>query len=329
MSYSECRERAVRDGQSRLSDRNRILPGDESLESGKKRHWNKSAEMFGRMPIVGKDSDYIKGVLRFYGGDITGASILDIGCGTGIWSLGLASDAERIVGLDVSESMVECAVHNCEAAGIRNAEFVVADWKDMVPGEGILSERFDIVLIHMTPALRDMKDLDKVLDVCKGCCFYTTGVSRKSNVRDRLDSLCPGRMPQPRNFLYRIMDRLLDDGIKPELFYDRSNYSMKYTLNGIVDLYRDMYRELTVNQMKESLRPLVSRGKITHEIELECVTLCWKVEDGRRASDGSRRQRPKNSQDRGSSHKGLPEAEVRPPVPRNHGFRSLQGSRSV
>ena len=295
MSYSEHRELAVRDGHSHLSDSNLILPGKEDLRSSRKKHWDKSAEMFGRMPIVGKDSDYIRGVLSFYDGDISKASILDIGCGTGVWSLGLADDVKRIVGLDISDTMVECAVRNCEARDIRNAEFIVADWKDMVPGEGALSERFDIVIIHMAPALKDMKDLEKVLDVCKGCCFYTTGVSRKSNVCDRLDRLCPGRMPQPRNFLYRIMDRLLDEGIKPELFYDRSKYSLEYNLNGIVGLYRDMYQELTVDQMKEALRPLVSRGKITHTIELECVTLCWKMDSSREALDGSRRERPESN----------------------------------
>lgn len=237
MSYSADCERSVTEGQSQPSAPGQTRPGRRGSEDGRKRHWDKSAEMFGRMGIVGKDSDYIKGVLRFCG-DVSGASVLDIGCGTGIWSLGLASDVKRIVGVDVSDAMVERAVLNCEAAGIRNAEFVVADWKDLVPGEGALSERFDIVIVHMAPALRDMDDLEKVMDVCRGCCFYTTGVRRASNVRDRLDRLCPARVPQPRNFLYRIMDRLLDDGIRPEVFYDTSEYSMEYTLNGIVDLYQ-------------------------------------------------------------------------------------------
>jgi len=240
------------------------------------------------MAIVGKDSDYVKGILKFYNGDVSKARILDIGCGTGIWSLGLAADAEKVVGLDISEAMLEQAKRNCDEAGIRNAEFVVADWKDMVPGEGVLSEKFDIVLIHMTPALKNMDDLEKVLKVCRGCCFYTTGVKRTSNVRDRFDKLCPDRMPQPRNFFYRMMDRLLDDGFRPEVFYDKSEYSMEYTLNGIVELYIDMYPELTADQMKEVLRPLVKRGKVTHEIVLECITLCWRTDADRRGADGNR-----------------------------------------
>lgn len=46
-------------------------------------------------------------------GDLTDATVLDLGCGTGILALGArAADATRIVGLDVDRSALDVAVRN-------------------------------------------------------------------------------------------------------------------------------------------------------------------------------------------------------------------------
>ena len=250
--------------------------------SKSKEHWNKGAGMFGRMDIVDIDSDYLRNIIKTYKGNLKNASVLDIGCGTGIWTLGLSEKVRRIVGIDMSETMIEFANLNKEKIKAENAEFYVSRWKDLKVGEGILSEKFDIVVIHMTPALRNMDDLKKVLDVCKGNCYYTTGVRRTSNVCDKLDTLCPERAPRPRTFMYRMADLLLDLGIRPQLSYDSSVYDMEYTVEDLVNLYKDIYPELTRKQMRDALRPLSSRGVVVYHNCLEYVTLYWTMNDEKR-----------------------------------------------
>ena len=53
--------------------------------------------------------------------------ILDVGCGSGTTTLAAAASAERVVGVDLSQPLVELARRRAQAARITNAEFVIAD----------------------------------------------------------------------------------------------------------------------------------------------------------------------------------------------------------
>ena len=53
--------------------------------------------------------------------------VLDVGCGSGATTLAAAASAERVVGVDLSQPLVELARRRAQAATIENAEFVIAD----------------------------------------------------------------------------------------------------------------------------------------------------------------------------------------------------------
>ncbi|WP_232685759.1 class I SAM-dependent methyltransferase [Halobacterium zhouii] len=50
-------------------------------------------------------------------------TVLDLGCGTGAIALALAEDAERVVGRDISEGMMDEARRKAEERGLDNVEF--------------------------------------------------------------------------------------------------------------------------------------------------------------------------------------------------------------
>lgn len=54
-------------------------------------------------------------------------SALDFGCGVGRLVIPFARRVERVVGIDISPSMLAEAKRNCSAAGIRGVEFVESD----------------------------------------------------------------------------------------------------------------------------------------------------------------------------------------------------------
>jgi ubiquinone/menaquinone biosynthesis C-methylase UbiE len=58
-----------------------------------------------------------------------GMTVLDVGCGPGTISLGLASEINpgQLIGIDVGASEIDRAVHNAANAGVTNATFQVAD----------------------------------------------------------------------------------------------------------------------------------------------------------------------------------------------------------
>lgn len=54
-----------------------------------------------------------------YNGDIAGKTVVDLGCGTGIFALGAALlDAKMAVGIDVDERLIEKARHAAEKLGV-------------------------------------------------------------------------------------------------------------------------------------------------------------------------------------------------------------------
>jgi ubiquinone/menaquinone biosynthesis C-methylase UbiE len=53
--------------------------------------------------------------------------VLDVGCGAGATTLAAAECAERVVGVDLSQPLVELARRRAQAAAIGNVEFVIAD----------------------------------------------------------------------------------------------------------------------------------------------------------------------------------------------------------
>jgi ubiquinone/menaquinone biosynthesis C-methylase UbiE len=59
-----------------------------------------------------------------------GATILDIGCGTGTYTLPLAQVAEKITGVDSSATMLERLRQEAKQAGLDNVSTVEATWQD-------------------------------------------------------------------------------------------------------------------------------------------------------------------------------------------------------
>ena len=79
-------------------------------------------------------------------------SVLDFGCGVGRTLIPFAQGAERVVGLDVSSSMLAEAQVNCSAAGLTNVEFKFSDDElNQVADTFALVHSF-IVLQHLEPA---------------------------------------------------------------------------------------------------------------------------------------------------------------------------------
>ena len=78
-----------------------------------------------------------------HSGPIEGATVLDIGCGTGEYSLEFArKGASRVVGVDFAPGMVAASDTAARKAGLaQSCKFVCADFMDLK-----LEERFEIVV---------------------------------------------------------------------------------------------------------------------------------------------------------------------------------------
>lgn len=81
------------------------------------------------------------------GPDFSAGRVLEYGCGVGRLLIPAARQADRVVGVDVSTSMLDEARRNCEAAGVGRPELVTPD---RLPGETDFDFVYSFaVLIHV------------------------------------------------------------------------------------------------------------------------------------------------------------------------------------
>ena len=97
-------------------------------------------------------------------GDVTGKNVLDVGCGSGVYSVDFARrGARRVVGVDFSANMLALARREAEQHEVADkCEFVQADFLELDPDEtfdiSIAMGVFDYVP-DQVPFLRKMADL--------------------------------------------------------------------------------------------------------------------------------------------------------------------------
>jgi len=97
-----------------------------------------------------------------------GEKIIDIACGTGAQVFELSKIASEIVGVDLSESMINHAQKSCKKRNFLNAEFFVCDATHL---SGFNENSFDVAIMSLalhqfeprlhSPILREMKRVAK------------------------------------------------------------------------------------------------------------------------------------------------------------------------
>ena len=113
--------------------------------------WNSRAASFPRYEAG--DDTYEARMLRLArenGVDFRGKSVLDVGSGSGMYTIRLAQEAASVTAVDISDAMLRILMQDAAALGICNIRPVRSDWEHFAR-----NERFQIVFASMTPALTD------------------------------------------------------------------------------------------------------------------------------------------------------------------------------
>ncbi|MDR1546690.1 MAG: class I SAM-dependent methyltransferase [Deltaproteobacteria bacterium] len=121
--------------------------------------WDRRAASFPRYdPAPDGYEVQILQAARELGVDFRGKTVLDVGCGSGMYTLRLAQEAARVTAVDVSERMLEISRRDAGALGLTNIDYQQADW-----GEHELAGRSDVVFCSMCPAVKDDEGKKKLL----------------------------------------------------------------------------------------------------------------------------------------------------------------------
>lgn len=93
---------------------------------------------------------------------LSGKTLIDVGCGTGVWTLHLAQRAKSITALDASQGMLEVLQEDAKTLNLSNICLKNSNFEDFYHGA---FEKFDLAFTSMSPALNKDEDYKAFLEL--------------------------------------------------------------------------------------------------------------------------------------------------------------------
>ncbi|HEY1912681.1 MAG TPA: methyltransferase domain-containing protein [Vicinamibacterales bacterium] len=98
-------------------------------------------------------------------GDVRGRTVLDFGCGSGENALLLARRGARVIGVDISESLISLAERRLRLNGMAGcAKFVVGSAHDLPIRSGSVAVVFGIAILHHLDLSATSREIYRVLE---------------------------------------------------------------------------------------------------------------------------------------------------------------------
>lgn len=199
--------------------------------------------------------------------------VLDLGCGPGKFTEVFAPHVKEIIGVDISENMIQYAKKN--NAAYKNAYFVIMNWdKDSISTLGT----FDLVFANMCPAIYDIHTLNKMNSVSHGYCYYSHFAARSNNIGDDLDMLFEIKHTFKRIPL--MFSYLWEQGYRPTVHYEEKRSESKLSLQEAFIYYQKEYG--CPSKKKEQMKSILQKymtddGMIYRKSWFQKGILFWNV----------------------------------------------------
>lgn len=195
-------------------------------------------------------------------GILSGASILDIGGGSGRYAVPFAAKAQHVTVTDISANMLEFAQRNAQREGLTNLSYVKLNWSDADLSALGWRKKFDLSFASMCPAIRSPEGLAKMLEASRGFCLINQFISGSDTLADYLNKkLGANRHYDPHNdreTVQAIFNLLWLEGYEPEITYLRQEETLTYSVKAAYERYAGKYAEMAQNQGME-LEPLIAQ----------------------------------------------------------------------
>lgn len=158
--------------------------------------------------------------------------VVDIGCGPGRFAAAFAKRVHYVVGLDISDKMVEHGMEHIQKEGLSNAILRTCDFQTMdIEKEGYKGA-FDLVFSSMTPAIHGMNGLMKSMEMSRGWCCHITHLDGRNLLREQIMSEVFGRKPSHQwtgCWFYSLFNVLFLMGYSPETSYENRHQEIWVT----------------------------------------------------------------------------------------------------
>ena len=198
-----------------------------------------------------------------FGVDFKGKTLIDIGCGTGVYTLYLANLCEKVTGLDISEKMLECMKDDAKKFGVSNLRAVESGWDDFNE-----NKIYDIAFSTMSPAINSVEGFDKFIRSGKTHVFMWWNKQRHSSVLEKFYEIYGEREWSDRASQFEYHLTRLKIPFKSQILNEVRQKDLS-----LEKAYTDIAWHLEIgnikfdeNEVKNELLKIAKDGKITETV---------------------------------------------------------------
>ncbi|RPH51123.1 MAG: class I SAM-dependent methyltransferase [Desulfobacteraceae bacterium] len=228
------------------------------------------------------DTSRIISLVKSKGVEISNASILDIGCGTGIYTLPLAREAAMVTGLDNSETMIFRMKDVIASNSVQNVQAVKLSWKEADISALGFEKVFDITWISMSHAVQTRQDFEKMEKCAKKWCVYIGWGRKRKNVLMEEVYRLHGLHYGPPPGVDSAYDILTGSGKSPSLDYFETSWDWTgttgETLKAMVFYIEMQGGRPSIDLIEDLLACHEQNGRISHTTYVEEGLMVWHAE---------------------------------------------------
>lgn len=246
--------------------------------------WDNMAKRYPRFNDASmcKDVNHILNWCQNKNVSFSGASILDIGAGTGTIAIPLAQIGAHVTAMDISEGMLAALNEDAKEQGLSGKVSThQSDW-DAFP----LNQKYDIVIASMTPAISDLQKIEKMLGATKGLGIYVGW--GKYRINKLVEALVQAHQTVEEDCASagcinteRFIEILKEKNIPFESDFFETTWTDTYTFDEAKEYAYDQLKrkEITPNEaiVESILNSLQQEGKVHVTTEAEKGMVLWNV----------------------------------------------------
>jgi len=201
-------------------------------------------------------------------------NVLDIGCGTGVYTLHLAKKALHVDALDFSQQMLDVLQEDAKKYNISEIKTIFSTFDDFE-----IQKPYDVVFCSMTPAVSEVKSFEKMHKSGDKKLFLGWGGKRESSLHGPIFEAFDGSYNVPRGGL-DLLEWL--KSTKKSFEYTileetrTSNYDLPQAIENVSWHLGINKVDFTTEKLTSILKEIAQKeGQITNIVRSEMVLATW------------------------------------------------------
>lgn len=244
--------------------------------------WDSMAGQFKSFESPGNESILLK-IIERENMLQSDSRVLDVGCGTGKYSVALSKRVLSITGIDLSPKMIEFGKEYIEKLEIKNVNLICGDWSELDTIENGFENSFDLVFAHMTPAISDAGTFEKMIRCSKNYGIVVKPTRRTDEISDEIMKI----VEVDRNTIGRdegiayAFSMLWLMGYQPKLEYEEQEWNIKKSFEEACGMYINRvktYKNLGKDEeekIKQFLKSKLKDDFIEEKVKTTVSVLYW------------------------------------------------------